>query len=131
MAHAIEIITSTNQQTDPTTEPSPGPPDWVDTLLEDRLQQNVMGNHTEKLPDQASSMTEVNPVDGGTSHIRGNRRFDDADTKSTILDDIENGVVIDAEWAIIRYHDCPHDRDGGACPSYTDERTIGSPPSDV
>lgn len=131
MAHAIEIVTSTTQQSNPSTVPSPGPPDWVDTLLEDRLQQNVMGNHTESLPDQASEMREVNPVDGGTAHIRGNRRFDDADDKTTILDDIENNVVIDAEWYVIRYHDCPHDRDGGACPSNIDERSYGTVPSDV
>lgn len=102
MAHAIQIITADEQESNPSNAPSPGPPDFVDTLLEERLQQNVMGNHNEKLPEQASEMASVERVDGGTPHIRGHRCFDDAD-----------------------------DKGGGACDSWTDERTKGSVPSDV
>jgi len=130
--HAIEIVTATSRQTNPDTVPSPDSPDFAADLIEQRLQENVLGTHTEAVSDQASPVTENTPAEGGTAHFRGRRRFDLVSDKTTLLDDIEQQVVADAEWYEIRYHSCPHDEaDGGSCPDWTTERSYGTVPSDL
>lgn len=132
MIHAIELVTSTTQQDNPSTEPSPGPPDWSASLLQDRINQNVLGTHTEVLAEQASGMSENDPSDGGTTHLRGQFRVDSASGKTALLDDVESGVAIDADWYEVRYHECAHDEaQPSECPDWTAERDGGTVPNDV
>jgi hypothetical protein len=134
MTHAIRIKTATSQASNPGNVPSPGPPEFVDSLIEDRIQQNLLGPHSEVLSGQAQDATEVNGPET-TAHYRALRHLDSAEDKTTVLDAAEDSVAADAEWYQIEYHQCDHDLDTGVgqsgCPDWTVERSNGSVPSDV
>lgn len=127
--HSFEIVASDSQESSPSTVPTPEPPEWAGAL-KNRM-DNVCSNHTERLPEQASAMSEVVP-ENGTVHVRGNCRFDTVDDKTSILDSIESDVVIDAKWYEVRYHECDHDEsNGNGCGDWVTERTKGTVPDDV
>lgn len=51
-----------------------------------------------------------------------------------MLDEFENGVVVDAEWYRLDYHDCEHDASQPipACPAWSEgERQNGTIPDGV
>jgi len=133
MAHAVRIKTSTNQKSSPSTVPEPSPPSWDAQLVEDRIKQNAFKNLSEVLPDQASKARKTNtePDGSGTDYIQAVKRADEADTKTDVLDEVENGVTPDAEWYKIEYHDCTHDKGGGPCGDWKTERENGTVPSDI
>lgn len=111
--HAIELVCAPDQSTSPARVPSPGPPDFVASLIEERVQRNVLGTLAEALPEQAEAarLLEPNPDDPDSppQRIRAIRRFGGSVDRKTLLDAVEEDVVADAEWYVVRYHECTHD----------------------
>lgn len=129
--HSTHIVCAPEQQTAPPTEPTPGPPDWTANMLEERFQQNVLNTHTEALPNASNGFSTIEEL-GVTVHNRALYRFETSSTKAALLDDVEAGVVTDAKWYEIRYHECTHDAtDPTPCPNWTVERSQGTVPGDV
>lgn len=130
MSHAIRILSAPQQAENPSVVPSPGPPDFVAELLEERLQGNVSAS--EVVPGQARPMSHVNTGTDGVEHIRGLRRYEDAPEKATVLDEIEAGVVADAKWYRIEWHECEHGTEGisGGC-EWSPVREKGSVPEEL
>lgn len=99
------------------------------------MDQNALGSLTERLPAKATPITTSNtaPDLDGTDTLVGVRRFDTADSKTTVLDTVEQGVVADAEWYQIEYHECEDDAGQPIpdCPGWTVERSHGTVPGDV
>lgn len=128
--HAIEIVCATSQAADPPSTPTPEPPSYSGTIP-DRVDQNVKGTFAAVLTEEETPAETNDPIDG-TTHVRGHYRFDFAEDKTSLIDAIENDVVIDAEWYEVRYHECDHDQaDRSGCPSWSTERSNGTIPDDV
>lgn len=134
---AIRIKTSPTQAENPDTVSEPGPPSWVDALA-DRVTNNVLSNRAEVLPDQASAPSTVggteDPVSDVPEHVRSTYRFDSNEDKAAILDDVEAGVVADAEWHRIESHECDHDEPADSrtgCADWGVKRESGSVPGGV
>lgn len=111
--HSVKISVSNSQETSPSTEPSPGPPDWTSSMLKDRVNENVFNDLNEVLPGQASSPSKRNTsIDGtGTDYIGMIYRVDSIHSKTDVLDKFEQNVVTDGKWYRIEYHTCTHDGD--------------------
>lgn len=132
--HAVKISVSASQESDPSAEPSPGPPDWAASLLKDRVNKNVLNNFTEKQKGKKLEPTQKNTqLDGnGTNYISMIYRVDNDLTKQEVLDKFENKVIADSVWFRIEYHECT-ENDGGSegCPAWTVEREKGNVPEGV
>lgn len=132
--HAVKISVSSSQESNPSTQPDPGPPDWLPNLLKDRVDRNVFNDLTEELPEQASSPSKRNTsTDGTGAEFIGMRyRVSKVDSKKTVLNRFENKVVTDAEWYRIEHHECDHDEENPTgCGSWTVEREKGNVPEGV
>ena len=123
MAIAVKIVSSTEQQDNPSSVPSPEPPEFVADLLRQRVDDNVKGAFTAVLSDEEQPMIERTDEDGANPRYVGVYRFSDAEDKAQILDKIENQVVADAKSYDIQTHACTHDGTGDACPGWSTERT--------
>lgn len=134
--HAIELVCAPDQAASPARVPSPGPPDFVASLIEERVQRNVLGTLPEALPEQAEAarLLEPNPDDPNSlpQRIRAIRRFDGAVDRKTLLDAVEQGVAADAEWYVVKHHECYADETSPApCSPWTIERSGGDVPEGV
>lgn len=133
--HAIKIVASPAQESDPSTVPTPDPPNWIPALA-DRMDQNVLPDFIRALKDRDQPISEYGAGNdpARTHHARGVYHFDLDEDKASILDAIEADAVPDADWYVIRHHKCEHDRpedDRTGGPSWTDERTAGTVPDGV
>lgn len=136
--HAVKVKVSKSQESNPSTQPEPGPPDWVADLLKDRVDQNVLGDLTEKVSGDRVEPELKNTAsigDGGTDYIEMVYRFDKTHSKTTVLNRFENKVVKDAEWFKIEMHtDCSHDEPDETrteCGDWVEERSKGTVPEGV
>lgn len=131
--HSVKISVSSNQESDPGTEPSPGPPDWTSSMLKNRVDQNVFNDLTERVSEDAREPSQKN-TKSGTNFIEMTYRVDKSHSKTEILDKFENNVVIDGKWYRIEYHECDHDESDenrSGCSSGKIEREKGTVPEDV
>jgi hypothetical protein len=133
--HAILVLSSDTQATNPDLVPEPAPPPFSD-VISDRMEQHVLGTFAEALPEQAQpeGLVEADELSGAPAHVKGLRRFKDGEDKAALLDAIEREVVADAEWAALYSHTCDHDlppdmRSG--CDGWTAERAHGTVPDEV
>lgn len=128
----VKILSSENQKDSPENEPSPGPPDWVPSLLKDRVDQNVFNELTQVRSEKACEpMSKNNSKPGNkVSYIGMEYAIDSSHSKSEILDKFENNVVTDAEWyRILFQEDCKHDQENpGDCSNWSIEREGGTVP---
>ena len=132
---AIRIKAAPSQADSPDTVPAPGPPSWVDALA-DRVEQHVLGSHTEVVTDERSPPRTVGGADTGPpEHVRALYRFDGGESLTAVLDDVEQSVVADADWYRLESHtDCDHDEppaERTGCGKWTVEREAGAIPDGV
>lgn len=101
---------------------------------------NWVTNHTEWTGDPVEhTLIETNAdIDGtGTTYICGDYRFEQNETVTQLLDDLEQnlGNIQGGLWYRIGYHACDHDETAGSPCSWTDSdseiRENGTIPSDI
>ena len=114
MAHSFRIVASCTADSNADYVPSPQPPE-LPNVVPDRVEQNVKSKFEAVLPDQETPLSEVTDPETGLTYCSGRYRFDEIDKKSDILAEIEKEVVNDCEWYRIEFHECTHDKGGGAC----------------
>lgn len=134
--HAVEIVCSKNQESSPSTVPTPEPPELY-SVVDDRVSQNVFDTFTEVLTgqkDKAGLVKATSITSFDVDHTRGRYRVDSAEDKKALLDAIESNTVTDAKWYEIRYHSCDHDESAEnrtGCGDWKTERTKGTIPNGV
>ncbi len=109
MAHSYKIISATTEDTAADYVPDPAPPALTD-VLPDRVENNIKTKFKPVCESQESPMSKSIDEDD-LEYVEGRYRFDDGDSKDTICGVIENEVLNDAEWYIVKHHECDHDKD--------------------
>lgn len=110
MAHSYKIICSTTEDSTVDYVPSPEPPELAN-VVPDRVEDNVKSKYNAVCQNEESPFS-LQEDDDGLQYLDGRYRFcDENDGKETICGVIENEVLNDAEWYVVKHHSCDHDKD--------------------
>lgn len=128
---AIQVLISPSQQDNPSRQPTPGPPDWVEDALRERLRR-VRDNLPvdDPMPHRAHELVKVGENDSETpTHVRAGHHIPDSADLTQHIQSIESDMTADAKWYRIRSHECTHDEGSGrACGEWQVEAEQGSVP---
>lgn len=109
MAHSYTIICSTDLNSN--ADYNPNPQGNLPDVVPDRVVENVKSRFNVVCPNQESPLNKSIDENDGLEYIQGQYRFCDENTDvETICGVIENEVVNDAMWYIVKHHRCDHDK---------------------
>lgn len=102
----------------------------------DNAIENWVSNHNEWTSDPVEhTLSETNAaIDGtGTAYLRGDYRFIQEETPTSLLDDLEDKLqsIQGGLWYRVGYHNCTHNESETASCDWDDKRENGTVPTDI